>query len=190
MRNYDRGYDEQLRAFYLERVRREEAGYRDDVKIIVSGLLARGENAEHIASLLQVSVQTITGWYRDLFLNQQELAFTIDDFTYIREKNVVRADGRTKGCIVKGIVEETLTTIEAAEAVGVSSLTTIENWVKTYSRDYDIMTTIPAGVDYLIKTAYAYSKEHAEQVQTLIFAHDREENELASQLREEFIAGR
>lgn len=190
MRQYERGYDAQLASFREERIRLEEAGYRNHVKITVATLIARGENAQHIAALLEIDTNVITGWYRDLFLNQQDLIFGIDDFTYIREMNKIRADARTKGVIVKGVIEERLTIAAAMEAVGANNQQTIRNWVNAYSRDYDVMTTLPAGTDYLIRTPYALNREDASQIQELIFRNDREENELASRLRETHIANR
>lgn len=183
MRQYTRAYEEQLEGFRLERERLEEAGYRNDVKVIVAGMVASGENANHIAGLLGIDGDIVIGWYRDIFLNQQDLAFDVGEFTFIREMNKLRADARTKGCIVKAVLEETLTLEVAAEAVGVS-LQSIQNWINSYRRDYELMTTFPAGTDYQIKTPYAYTKEDADQLQALIFQHDREENELSSQLKE------
>lgn len=190
MRDYTRGYEEQLKAFRETKIQNEEAGYSNTAKIIVATLIARGENPGHIASILDIDSAVVVDWYRNLFLNQQDLVFRIDDFTYIREKNVVKADARTKGCIVKAVLDNLLTPASAMEAVGVSSAQVIKNWVNEFSRDCEIMMTLPPGSEYKIKTAYAYSKEDAEQVQALIFHHDREENELASRLREEYIAGR
>ena len=192
MRNYTRGYDEQLIGFKEEKIRLEEAGYQDHVKVTVSALIARGENAQHIAAILEIGQAVIMRWYRDLFLNQEDLIFGLDDFTYIREKNAIRADARTKGCIVKGIIENRITREEALELVQVGTLgmQTIENWINSYSRDCDIMITLPAGSDILIKPAYALNRADAEAVQQMIFHHDREENEFASQNRETAIAGR
>ena len=192
MRNYTRGYDDQLIGFREERARLEEAGYQDHVKVTVSALIARGENAEHIASILEIGQAVVIRWYRDLFLNQEDLVFGIDDFTYIREKNAIKADARTKGCIVKGILEQRITREEALElvAVGTIGMQTINNWVLNYSRDCDIMMTLPAGSDMVIKPAYALNRVDAEAVQQLIFQHDREENQLASRNRETVMARR
>jgi len=190
MRDYQRGYDELLIGFREERIANEQAGYTDAVKIVVSTLVARGENTQHIAQLLNIDSNVVTGWYRDLFLNQEDMVFAINEFTYVREKNVIRADARTKGCIVKAVLENMLTEEEAMEAVGVDNRQTITQWVNTYSRDYDVMVTLPAGVDYVIKTAYAYNREDATELQELIFRHDREENELASLRRQQAIARR
>ncbi len=188
MRHYERAYDEQLIAFREDRADGED--YPEHVMIEISALIARGENVEHIASLLGLDEQVVLEWYRDIFLNQQDLAFSIDEFTYIREKNLIRPDARTKGCIVKAIIEEQMTPEAAAEAVGVSSSQVVTKWITDFGRDCEIMTTLPAGIDYKIRTAYAYNREHAEELQELIFRHDKEENELASQRREEYIASR
>ena len=190
MRHYIRDYDAQLASFVQERIRREEVGYRDYVKVFVSSLVARGENVAHIANSLDVSQETIIRWYHDIFLNQEDLVFGINDFTYIREKNKIKADARTKGCIVKAIVEETMDPNAAAEAVGVSGPQVVKNWVNEFRRDYDLMTTLPAGVEYKIRTSYAYKKEHAEQLQALILEHDRQENELSSRLKTRAIEER
>ena len=190
MHEYTRAYETQLISFREERTRTEEAGYREHVKVTVSSLIARGENVQHISSILEVPEATCTGWYRDLFLNQQDMVFDIESFTYIREMNKIRADARTKGCIVKSILDGRLTEVTAAEAIGGIAPQTIRNWINSYSRDCEIMMTLPAGVEYTIKTPYAYCTVDAENIQTVIFNHDREENELASRLREEHITGR
>ncbi len=192
MRDYTRGYDEQLIGFREERTRLEEAGYRAHVKVHVSGLIARGENAEHISSLLGVHQTTVIGWYRDLFLNQQDLVFGAEDFTYRREMNVVKPDARTKGCIVKGIIDGRITEDEALElvSIGTTTKTVIRNWVLKYSRDCDIMMTHPAGSEFIPGFVYSLNREDAEIDQAQIFTNDKAEAEASSRRREAAIARR
>ncbi len=192
MRNYTRGYDEQLIGFREERARLEEAGYRNEVKVMVAAMVARGENAEHIASMLGIGAPTVLGWYRDLFLNQEDLVFGADDFTYRREMNIVKPDSRTKGCIVKGILDGLITEEEALELVniGTTSLIVIKNWVAKYTRDCDHMMTQPAGSEFLPGFAYSLNREDAELDQASIFLHDKIEAEAASARREAAIARR
>ena len=186
MRDYIRGYDEQLIAFRQGRIEREEIGYADNVKITVATLLASGENAQHIAELLGIDSSVISLWYRDIILNQEDLPFGLDEFTYRREKNAVRADARTRGCVVKGVIEEVFSIQEAVEAVGNTLVneTTIKNWVRTYSNDYDYMITMPAAREFQVGNTYSLTRDDAMADQALILQHDREENELASQRRE------
>ncbi len=185
MRQYTRAYDEQLRGYLQQKIEREEAGYRNHVKVMVASMVARGENAAHIAGILDIGEDVVVQWYRDLFLNQQELPFTIEDFSYYRDKNVLRADARTKGAIVKALVEETMSEEQALEALKVvQNVQTLRNWKLKYFRDYDIMIELPPGVEYSVKTAYAISAEAAEEIQEMIFHHDRIENEHASTLRD------
>ena len=157
MREYTRGYDEQLIGFREAKILAEAAGYPNEVKVMVSALIARGENAQHIAEILTVHQSIVLGWYRDLFLNQEELAFGADDFTYRREMNVVKPDARTKGCIVKGILDGRITEQEALELVslGTTTITVIRNWVLKYTRDCDIMMTFPPGAEFIPGFVYS-----------------------------------
>ena len=186
MREYTREYTTQLQAFRAEKERTEQASYNDDVRIIVSSLIAQGENTHHIAGILGVNNSTVVRWYRDLILNEAELAFGMGDFTYIRDKNKLRADARTIGCVIKAIDEEILTIEEAMEAVGVNtSKRAVQGWINKYGRDFNVMLTMPPGTEYAIRTTYATTRADADELQALIYQHDLAENELSSQRKAE-----
>jgi transposase len=182
MHDYEREYDERLRAFRREQLEEERPTITNQQQVIVAGLIARGENAAHVAQILGIDVETVVRWYRNLFLNEDQTFFGSADYSYIREKNILRADARTIGNIILAIENEDMSREQAAEAVGSSNFT-INKWMNKYLRDYEIMARLPAGVEYTIKPAYIYGKDEKDRLQNIIFDHDRAEAIDASQSR-------
>ena len=190
MERHERGYEEEFRSFNTERLRREEAGYSDDVKVRASTLVAVGEDPNYIASLLDINGSVVVAWYRAIILNNEDLALREDELSFFREMNVLKTDARTKGCIVKAIVEERITVPVAQALVGLESDKQIRNWVQNYRMDYEVMTTLPPGSEFKPRPTYVYGLEAKNELQALIFSHDRQENTLAAQRREEYLVQR
>lgn len=186
---YERGYERELRSFKTEKERQELAGYENHVKIRVATLIASGEDSNYIANILGLDQNVVVQWYRDLILNTEDLHFREDELSFYREMNMLRADARTIGCIVKSIIEETNTIESAMEIVGVSKQT-INKWIQTYTRDYEVMITLPPGVMYTIKPAYVYGLEAKTEEQERILSHDRIENRHAAQKRQTYLQER
>ena len=183
MREYERAYEEQLRGFRREQLEDGRPAITNQQQVIVASLIERGENAHFIASILNVEVVVVITWHRNLFLNANQAMFGSGDMTYIREMNVVKPDSRTIGNIVKAIEQEVLTEQQAAELVG-KPIQSVRSWRSKFLRDYEVMTTLPAGGMYSVKPAYSLSRDDMEQDQALIWANDREESRLASQRRD------
>ena len=185
MRTYTRAYEQLLVDFRTEKDRNEEVNYSGVAQITVATLISRGENSNHIANILAVSNDTVVSWYRTLILNEGDLAFNIENFSYFRKENKVKADARTIGCVLKAINDGIFTKEEAAEAIGLETTTRVVNgWFDKYENDYEVMITMRAGQELVIHTAYATNRTDAEIMQATIFEHDRVENELSSQMKE------
>ena len=186
MREYERAYEEQLRGFRRSQLEDGRPAITNQQQVIVSSLIERGENAHFIADILNVEVAVVITWHRNLFLNEGQAMFGSGDMSYIREMNVVRPDSRTIGNIVKAIELEVITEEQAAELVG-KSIKAVKSWRNKFLRDYEVMTTLPAGGMYSIKPVYSLGKIDMELDQAEIFANDRSESEAASRRREAYV---
>ncbi len=184
----DRGYEEQLIAARINRENNEEAGYPDDVKLMVSSMVLIGEDPTIIASILEIDVAVIMAWNHQ-FNQTIEFALRQDEFTFIRDKNKLRPDARTKACVVKACIEEGLTNEEAALILDMQA-STVKTWNLKYRRYYQSMIHMPAGSDIKIKPTYVMGLDHREELQELIYSHDRQENTLAGTRRIEYLQQR
>ena len=190
MERHERGFEEEFRSFNTERLRNEEAGFNDEVKVRAAVLIAGGEDAHYIASLLEIDTAVVIGWYRTIILNNQDLTLGDEELSFYREMNVLKTDARTKGCIVKAIIEGRITTSNAQAIVGLESEKQIKNWVQKYSMDYEVMMTLPPGSEFNPRPTYVYGLAHKNELQELIFRHDRQENALAATRRAEYLEQR
>ena len=93
--------------------------------------------------------------------------------SFIRDKNIIRADGRTIGIIVEKILNEDITHEQAAELMNHNHTKVISRWVNMYRMDYEIMQTLPPGVEYKPRQTYVMGIEARDQLQEEIFRHDR-----------------
>ena len=188
--------EERLVAMRIELERGEaQGGYGDDVKIYASTLVQNGTPISLIARALGLSQGAIRNWYEDLFLNTADLAFGVEDFTSYRSQNLVVPDGRTKGCIVKGIRDERITKEQALELLQTVreniTMSTVNSYVNKYTRDCDIMQDhCPPFVEWTVHTPLALTVEHSAEMQAMIFANDRAEDSRARELRAEAIIAR
>ncbi len=190
MERHERGYENEFISFKTERLRREEAGYSNEVKVRASTLVAIGEDPNYIASLLDIDGAVVTNWFRTIILNTADLTLREDEYSFIREMNVIRADARTIGCMVKGVIEGIFTEENAKDLVGVSDVKIIKTWIQKFRRDYDHMLSLPPGVEYKIRPTYVLGLDSKNELQELIFSHDREENALSARRREEYLTSR
>lgn len=184
----ERGYEDQLRAAKTNREVNEMAGYPEDVKLFASSLLEMGEDILYIARLLDIEPHTVSAWHHT-FTTQLNFVLREDEFTFIREKNVLRTDARTKGAIVKACIEDGVAELDAATLIGVTE-DTVKRWKVIYARDYERMIPLLPGCDLNRKSVYVMSLAHKEELQELIFRHDAEESVLATTRRMEYLQQR
>ncbi len=184
----DRGYEEQLIAARVNRVNNEEAGYPDDVKLMVASMVLIGEDPAIIAGMLELDTAVVMAWNHQ-FNQTIQFALREEEFTFIRDKNKLRPDARTKACVVKACVEEGLSFADAALILDMEE-STVKTWNLKYRRYYQSMIHMPAGSDIKIKPTYVMGLEHREELQELIYLHDREENTLAGTRRIEYLQQR
>ena len=167
--NFQRGYELDLIAAREDKNQRELASYDDDLKLYVAMLIELGENPLYIASILEIPADTIIQWYNNLIVQNRRILLNTNDLSFIRDKNIIRADGRTIGIIVEKILNEDITHEQAAELMNHNHTKVISRWVNMYRMDYEIMQTLPPGVEYKPRQTYVMGIEARDQLQEEIF---------------------
>ena len=164
------------------------ATYKPEIKLMVANLMQLGEDAKEIAKILDVDVTLVASWHHQ-YARRQNFALRNDELSFYRHTNKLVADARTRACLVKACIEDDMTTEEAALLAGVT-VYAIEKWKIMYASDYDAMITLKPGREIIVKPTYVLGLEAKEELQTLIYHHDREEGKLAATRRIEFLQNR
>jgi hypothetical protein len=162
--------------------------YTPVTKLMVANLMGMGENPTIMAEILGVDVAVIAGWYHQ-YVRRQDFALRNDELSFYRLTNKLVADARTRGCIVKACLEDNLLSADAALLCGVT-ITAIEKWKAMYASDYDAMISMKPGREIIVKPTYVLGLEAKEELQAIIYQHDREEGALAGQRRIEYLQHR
>lgn len=184
----NRGYEEQLQAARTLLESNEGETYPEETRLFVASLLEMGEDPLYISGILNVQPQTVQRWHED-FMTREEFPMRPDEVSFIRDKNILRADARTIGNVVKRCLEEGFTTQEAAEFLGVSEQT-IKLWLVRFARDYNQMTNLLPGCEVRVKNAYVLGIQAKDELQQLIYRNDEIEGNLAAQRRMEYLEQR
>jgi transposase-like protein len=187
---YNRGYEGDLRNMKIQKEISNRANYDTDVQFYVSTLIEMGENPTYIADILGIQANTILRWHRTIIDENNGLALSGEDLSFYRDKNVLRPDARTKGEIVRRVLNGFITKEEAKDLIGAQNVNTITRWVNTYYRDYDIMRSLPPGSEYQPKPVYVFGLEEKNTLQAEIFQHDEIEGIHAARSRSEYMENR
>lgn len=184
----NRGYEDQLIAARTQLLVDEAENYPEEVRLFAASLIEMGESVVHISELLNIEPAIIMAWHTT-YITHVDFAIREDEFSFFRDKNVLRADARTIGSIVKSCLENEVSPEDAAIAVGVN-IQTVNAWIVKFGRDYPQMINLLPGCEVKVKSIYVLGLEAKEELQGIIYHHDNQEAILAAERRMEYMQGR